>query len=76
MKKNKWSVEKIISILKENKAGVPASELCRKHGMSDPEAHSQNGHNMVTIERKSLCPNTSMGFDSPLVTNRNALILN
>jgi len=35
MKKIKWSVEKIVSILKENEAGVPASELCRKHGMSD-----------------------------------------
>ena len=35
MKKNKWSVEKIITIVKENEAGVAASELCRKHGMSD-----------------------------------------
>ena len=35
MKKIKWSVEKIISILKENEAGVGASELCRKYGMSD-----------------------------------------
>lgn len=35
MKKNKWSVEKIISILKENEAGVSVSELCRKYGMSD-----------------------------------------
>ena len=35
MKKIKWSVEKIVSILKENEAGVSASELCRKHGMSD-----------------------------------------
>jgi putative transposase len=35
MKKNKWSVEKIVSILKENEAGISASELCRKHGMSD-----------------------------------------
>ena len=35
MKKNKWSVEKIITILKENEVGVAASELCRKHGMSD-----------------------------------------
>jgi len=35
MKKNKWSVEKIISILKESEAGIAASELCRKHGMSD-----------------------------------------
>jgi putative transposase len=35
MKKNKWSVEKIVAILKESESGVPASELCRKHGMSD-----------------------------------------
>ncbi len=35
MKKSKWSVEKIISILRENEAGVSALELCRKHGMSD-----------------------------------------
>lgn len=35
MKKNKWSVEKIISILKENEAGVSVSELCRKYGTSD-----------------------------------------
>ena len=35
MKKIKWSVEKIVAILKENEAGVGASELCRKYGMSD-----------------------------------------
>lgn len=35
MKKSKWSVEKIISILQENEAGLSGSELCRKHGMSD-----------------------------------------
>lgn len=35
MKKSKWSVEKIIPILKEAEAGVPVTELCRKHGMSD-----------------------------------------
>ena len=35
MKKAKWSVEKIISILKEAEAGISVAELCRKHGMSD-----------------------------------------
>ena len=35
MKRCKWSTEKIISILKEADAGVPAAELCRKYGMSD-----------------------------------------
>lgn len=35
MRKSKWSIEKIISILKEAEAGVAISELCRKHGMTD-----------------------------------------
>lgn len=35
MKKIRWSVEKVVSILKENEAGVGVSELCRKYGMSD-----------------------------------------
>ncbi len=35
MKKTKFGESKIISILKENEAGVPAAELCRKYGMSD-----------------------------------------
>ena len=35
MKKITWRVEKIVSILKENESGVAASELCRKHSMSD-----------------------------------------
>jgi len=35
MKKGSWTVDKIISILKEAEAGIPVAELCRKHGMSD-----------------------------------------
>lgn len=35
MRKGKWSVEKIITILKEAEAGVAIGDLCRKHGMSD-----------------------------------------
>jgi len=35
MKKSRWTVEKIVSILKENEAGLPVGELCRKYGMSD-----------------------------------------
>lgn len=35
MKKGSWTVEKIISVLKEADAGIPVTELCRKHGMSD-----------------------------------------
>jgi putative transposase len=35
MKRNRFSEEQIIGILKEREAGVSVSELCRKHGVSD-----------------------------------------
>ena len=35
MKRSRFSEEQIIGILKEHQAGVPAAEICRKHGISD-----------------------------------------
>lgn len=35
MKRSRFSEEQIIAILKEQEAGIPVSELCRKHGVSD-----------------------------------------
>lgn len=35
MKRNRFTDEQIIWILKEQEAGTPVSELCRKHGVSD-----------------------------------------
>ena len=35
MKRSRFSEEQIIGILKEHEAGVPVSDLCRKHGVSD-----------------------------------------
>lgn len=35
MKRNRFSEEQIIGILKEHEAGVSVSELCRRHGVSD-----------------------------------------
>ena len=35
MKRNRFTEEQIIGILKEHEAGVAVSELCRKHGVSD-----------------------------------------
>ncbi|TDX21436.1 putative transposase [Rhodovulum visakhapatnamense] len=35
MKRNRFSEEQIIGILKEHQAGLGAKELCRKHGVSD-----------------------------------------
>ena len=35
MKRNRFSEEQIIAILKEHEAGLPVADLCRKHGVSD-----------------------------------------
>ena len=35
MKKSRFSEEQIIGILKEQAAGLPVAEICRKHGISD-----------------------------------------
>ena len=35
MKRNRFSEEQIIGILKEHEAGVSVADLCRKHGVSD-----------------------------------------
>ena len=35
MKRSRFSEEQIIGILKEHQAGLSASELCRRHGISD-----------------------------------------
>ena len=35
MKRSRFSEEQIIGILKEHQAGLSATELCRRHGISD-----------------------------------------
>jgi putative transposase len=35
MKRSRFSDDQIIGILKEHEAGIPAADLCRKHGISD-----------------------------------------
>ena len=36
MKRSKFTEEQIIAILREQEAGVPVADLCRKHGLSSP----------------------------------------
>jgi putative transposase len=36
MTRKRYTEEQIIAVLKEAQAGIPASELCRKHGISEP----------------------------------------
>ena len=35
MKKSRYTDSQILTILKQNEAGTPVTELCREHGMSD-----------------------------------------
>jgi len=41
MKRNRFSEEQIIGILKEHEAGVPVANLCRRHGVSNASIYKR-----------------------------------
>ncbi len=43
MKRSRFTEDRMIGVLKEHQAGIPAAELCRKHGIS--EVTFYNWHN-------------------------------
>ena len=43
MKRNRFTEEQIIGILKEHEAGVSVADLCRKHGVSDGRFYGELG---------------------------------
>ena len=40
MKKSRYSEEQIIAVLKEQQAGIPVAELCRRHGISEATVYN------------------------------------
>ena len=36
MKRSRFTEKQIIGILREQEAGIPVADLCRKHGLSSP----------------------------------------
>jgi putative transposase len=56
MRKSRFGEEQIIGVLKEQQAGLPVAELCRRHGISDGTFyawHSKYG-GMETSDAKRL----------------------
>jgi len=41
MKRSRFSEEQIIGMIKEQEAGMPTAEVCRKHGISSPDFFSK-----------------------------------
>lgn len=41
MRRSRFMKEQTIGILKEHEAGMPVSDLCRKHSVSDPSIYKR-----------------------------------
>lgn len=44
MKRSRFSGEQIIAVLKEQEAGMPTAEVCRRHGISSATFYKWKSH--------------------------------
>lgn len=54
MRKSRFSEEQIIGVLKEQQAGLPVAELCRKHGIGYRRLHILLWRDGVVLNHKKL----------------------
>ena len=60
MKRSRFTEEQIIGIIKEHENGLPASDICRKHGISSASfykykakfGHSQTSFACLAVQRE------------------------
>ena len=60
MKTSRYTEAQIIAILRQAEGGVPVSELCREHGMSDASFYKwrakYGGMDASMVSQSELCP--------------------
>ena len=52
MKRNRFTEEQIIGILKDQQAGVSVADLCRKHGVSDASIYKWKANSAGWMSRR------------------------
>ncbi len=49
MKKQRFTEEQIIAVLKEQEAGAKAADLCRRHGISEATFYNWKANGLDTL---------------------------